>query len=137
MQTRERIEDDRDSCGGRPASAVRLEQIGQAAPGHVVHYEVRLTLVVSDVHDAHDVWMVDARRDARFLEQHLTGFAAAAEMRAQHLDGEQATKAAVAGDAGEVNGSHAAASEARQDLVATELWSSSHRARRRRRGALD
>ena len=64
--------------------------------------------------------MVDARREARLVEEHLDELLLVREVRVQPLDRDEALKPADAEDAGQEHGRHAARRDLGDQLVPVE-----------------
>jgi hypothetical protein len=64
--------------------------------------------------------VVDARGQARLLEEHLDELGLAREVRVEPLDGDEALEAADAGEAREKHGRHAAGRQLGHQLEAIE-----------------
>ena len=64
--------------------------------------------------------MVDARREAGLLQEHLDELRLAREVRVKPLDGDEALESADAGEAREEHGRHPAGRELRHELEPIE-----------------
>ena len=123
VQAGERVEHDADDDGHRNALAARRgarQEARQRVALDVLHHEVVAAVAGADLEDGDDVRMVDRRREARLVEEHLDELLLAREVRVQALDGDEALEAADAEDAAQENGGHAAGRELGDELVAVE-----------------
>ena len=76
-----------DRVGDRQG-APGCDPILQPRPLDELHDEVEFTVVVSEVDDANDVWMVDATRETGFAPKPMDGVVAVCDGRVQHLEGD-------------------------------------------------
>ena len=79
-------------------------------------------LALADLEDGHDVRVVDARGEARLVEEHLDELGLLREVRVQPLDRDEALEAGDAREAREEHRRHAAAGELGDELVAVEAF---------------
>ena len=111
VEPREHVDDDAQADLRRQAHAALRRAREEAPEGvalHVLHDDVVALLALADLEDGHDVRVVDARREARLLEEHLDELGLAREVRVQPLDGDEALEAADAREAREIHRRHPA-----------------------------
>ncbi len=124
VEPREHVDDDAQAHLRRKAQA-RLrgarEQATERVALHVLHDDVVALVARANLEDGNDVRVVDARGEARLLQEHLDELGLARQVRVQALDGGEALEAADAREAREVHRGHAARRELGHELEAIEL----------------
>jgi hypothetical protein len=93
------------------------EMLGEGLSFDVLHDEKVDAVLVSDVMEGADVWMLKRGDGARLAFEPLTEIGIGGERRGQDLDGDQAIEPDVPGL---VNLAHAAGSQRAQDFIRTE-----------------
>ena len=100
---------------------------------HVLHREEVLAAVLADVVDLHDVLVMEARRDARLVEEHLDEALILRVLGADSLDHDVALEAFDAVRAREQHVGHAAGGQVAQDRVPPEPFRAPFRDRTKAR----
>jgi hypothetical protein len=118
----------------RTLVAAALPQGRERRTLHVLHHDVVVVALTADVDDGDDVRVVDPRRDARFVAEHVDEAAFFRQVRVQHLHGEEPLEPRFSCVTREVHRPHAAARKLSDDLVSPEeAGSASPSSRRHRR----
>ncbi len=97
-----------------------LEHRAEVLPVEVLHDHEEAGLVVSELVDRDDVRMMEARNDARLVEEHVAELALAGEVREHLLHDDRAIETERAFLSSEVDLRHASCREEAEQLVTTE-----------------
>ncbi len=126
VQTRQRVERDAQRDADRQAPTARRrarEQTGQRIALDVLHHQEVAGLAGTDLEDGHDVRMMNARRDARFVEEHLDELFLTGKVRVEPLHRHEALEAADAREAREIHRRHAAGRNFADEFIAIDALS--------------
>src|SRR5438309_2009592 len=85
-----------------------------------LHHDVEDAVLLAEIEDVRDVRMLDARRDARLVEEHLLKARVVAELGLDRLDGVELLEVTLAAQPREPHGGHAAGRNGTQKLVSIE-----------------
>ena len=97
----------------------------------VLHREIEDLVLLAEVEDLRDVRVLDARGDARLVEEHLLEANVRGELRQDRLDGDELLEAVFASLARDPDARHSPLGDGAQELVAIELIA------RRKRGGVE
>ncbi len=97
----------------------------------VLHDQVEDLVLLAEVEDLRDVGVLDARSDARLVEEHLLEAHVRGELREDRLDGDELLEAVLASLARDPDARHPPLGDGAQQLVAIELVA------RRKRGGVE
>jgi hypothetical protein len=88
-----------------------------------LHDQEVAAVLVPSLQCLNDIGMAESARQRGLSHEHLDELRVACEVLTQHLEHDQLTKAAEPADRGEVNRTHAALAEQRDDLITSQLLS--------------
>jgi len=123
VKTSEHTDDDGRYHRERGLLAGRGEQTEKAREGlpfDVLHDEQDLALRRDDVECRHDIWVPDACREPRFIEEEGRNLRVPGELRVESLDGYRPRKANRVDEATEIDGCHPTTRELAMKCVSTE-----------------
>ena len=112
-----------------PLALARAVELRERVALDVLHGQVEDLVLLAEVEDLRDVRVLDARGDARFVEEHLLEAHVRRELREDCLDGDELLEAVFAPLPRDPDARHPALGDGAEQLVAIELI-----ARRERRG---
>ena len=106
-----------------PRVAARAKRRAKRVALDVLHHQVVADGAGAHFEDGHDVRVMNARSDARFVQEHLDELFLARQMRMQPLHRDEALKAADAGQARKVHRGHATGRDLAHQLIAIDALS--------------
>ena len=130
MKARAGIRDDtrdhaRVDCLGLPRSA---KHACERVSAHPLHRQIEGALLLSELVDLADVWMVNTRGDPRLVQEHALELGLLREVRQDRLQRDQLLEATLAVEARRPYASHPATSDGHEQLVPAEARAWLHRA---------
>ena len=130
VQTRARVGNDArdDPRVDRLGLAARAEHARERIAVDPLHDQVERVLLLAELVDLADVWMVYAGRDARLVEEHPLELRLLGEVREDGLDGDELLEPALPVQTRRPHAGHAATGDGNEQLVATEARAREHRA---------
>ena len=97
VQPLERVEEEWNDDPRWAMVAVLPQERRERAALDVLHRDVVDAVLRPEIHDGDDVGVVQPRRDAHLVEEHVDERLVVREVRVQHLDGVEALEAGLAG----------------------------------------
>src|SRR5688572_19680801 len=119
MHAGRRVRDDArgDARIGRHGLARRTKHTREGIAAHPLHDEVERAALLRELVDLADVRMMNARRDARLVEEHALELGLACEMRKDRLDGDELREPALAMETCCPNARHSTSRDRYEQLV--------------------
>jgi hypothetical protein len=135
VQPAARVGDDarHDAVGdGHPLLLERALELVQRVAVDPLHDEVEDVVLLPEVQDLRNVVVLDPRRDARLVQEHLLEAEVAGELGEDRLDGDELLEAVLALHPRHPDGGHAPLRDRTEELIAVEPIPRLERGRLRR-----
>ncbi len=111
------VQYDRDDETRRARITASLQERRERTPLHVFHHHIMHSVLGPQVHDGHDIGMVEACSDSRLIEQHRDKRFFLSQVRMQHLDGIEPLKSGFSCVSTQVDIGHPTMAQSAQQFV--------------------